>query len=73
MLSALKKIYNFVKQAFEFLLTIIEGTATLLETVAEAVTLPPLLAGVVPGVIGACIIAVGAIAVAKLVIGRGNK
>ena len=73
MLRALKKIYNIVKQAWNFLKTIIDGMATLLETIAEAVTLPPILSGIVPGVIGACIIAVGAVAVAKLIVGRGNK
>lgn len=58
------------KMFLDFLWNIIDSLITLLSAVTGAVALPPVLLGLIPGVVGSCMITVVAIAVAKLIAGR---
>lgn len=66
-------VINFFELLWDFITNLISGILTLLQILVGAVTIPPMLIPLVPGVIGSCIIAVAAIGVAKLIAGWGNK
>ena len=70
MLSFLETIVNFFEMLWDFVVNLVESLVTLLEVIAEAILLPPVLTGYVPAIIGASISAVVGIAVAKLFLGR---
>lgn len=72
-LNFFDSIINFFTMLWDFISNLISGIITLLSVLVNAVVIPPLLVGFVPGIIGSCILAVAAIGVAKLIAGWGNK
>ncbi len=73
MLDFFDSVINFFELIWQFVTNLISGIVTLLNILVQAVLIPPMLTGFVPGFIGSCIIAVAAIGVAKLIAGWGNK
>ncbi len=73
MLDFFDYIIDMFQMLFDFILNLINSIITLLVVVAQAITIPPLLAGYAPAVLGTCILAVSAIGIAKLIAGWGNK
>lgn len=63
-------VVTTVELLLDFLWNVIDSFTTLLTAIAGAITLPPLLVGFIPGVVGSCLISITAIAVAKLIAGR---
>lgn len=70
MLNFFDWVVDTVNLLLDFLWNIIDSIITLFSAIVGAVTLPPILMGLIPGVIGSCMITVVAIAVAKLIAGR---
>ena len=72
MLGFLDWIVSFFETLLLLVTNLIDSLLTLLSVLVQAITLPPILIGFVPGIIGASISAVVAIGVAKLLLGWGN-
>lgn len=66
-------IISYIEQAWSFVSNLLTSLITLFTTIAGAVTLPAVLVGYMPEFLGACILAVGAIGIIKLVVGRDNS
>lgn len=66
-------IVNFFQALWMFIENLISSITTLLYVLYQSLTLPPILIGYVPAIIGASISAVVGIGVAKLLLGWGNK
>ena len=72
MLDFFSSIMSFIQAIWDFFLNLINTLMTLIETLAAAVVLPPLLTGYVWAPIASSIVAVAGFAVAKMIVGRTN-
>lgn len=70
MLDFFSWIVDFFETIWSFLTNIVTSFITLLDVIGDAIKLPPMLLGMVPGIIGASLTTVVAIGVAKLIVGR---
>ena len=70
MFDFFEKILGYVESFFEFFVNIAENTFTVLEVLTKAVVFPTELAGIMPNLIGACMLTVVSVSVIKFIIGR---
>lgn len=70
MLDFFDSIINYFNLAWEWFLNFLRASIDFFEMVIEAVTVPTMLVGWMPDLIGACIGSVVAIAVVKAIFGR---
>lgn len=66
-------VIDFFDMIWNFLSNLVSGLVTAFSVLSSALTLPPVLVGFVPGIIGTSILVVGSIGVIKLIVGWGNK
>lgn len=64
------QLIGYVQTAFGFLLNLIESLVTACDMLTQFLALPPVLTGLVPGVVGGSIILVSSIFVVKFIVGR---
>lgn len=72
MLNFFETVIEYIELGWNFFLNFLQSLLTLLVALLQAVTLPSKLAYMAPSFMSACILAVGAIAALKLIIGRDN-
>lgn len=70
MLDFFHSIVTYFELLWQFVTNLLSSLLNLIIVVAEAITLPQVLAGYVFPVLGSAILAVSAIAVLKLILGR---
>ena len=70
MFDFFSQLFGYIEVAFNFLLNIVESTITLISTLPNAISTAVYLVGFLPSFIGSCVIAVIAVGVVKLMIGR---
>lgn len=66
-------LINWIETIWSFVSNIFSSLITLFTTVIGAMTLPALLVGYMPEFLSACILAVAAIGIIKLIVGRDNS
>lgn len=63
-------VISFLELALEFLLNFVNSIIQIFQLATTAVSLPPLLQGFLPSVLGSCVFAVVACGVIKFIFGR---
>lgn len=72
MLDFFNSIISFIETIWDFFLNLINTLLTFIQTLTEAVLLPPMLLGYVWPPIASCIVAVAGFAIVKMIVGRSN-
>lgn len=72
MLDFFGTVIGYIEMVWNFFLNFLQSLLTLLTALLQAVTLPSKLVYMAPSFMSASILAVGAIAALKLIIGRDN-
>lgn len=72
MLDFFQTIIEYVQLLFTFILNMVTSTINLLTALVSAIIVPQIAVGYVFAPLGACILAVVAFSVVKLILGRGN-
>lgn len=65
-------VLNFFDIVWQFIQNLINSIVVLFQILIQAIAVPPLLIGFVPGIVGVGILSMVGIAVAKLIVGRDN-
>lgn len=72
MLDFFGAIMDYIQTIWDFVLNLINNLLVLIETIAQAIVLPPLLVGYAWSPIATCILAITGFSVAKMLLGRSN-